>query len=108
MSVKTEAHGNESSPELKPATPPAGPQAVFLMRRQNTGLADWVRSLAPADARRAVLKKADLLASKSTDTQVQQLSASLVSDSYGGPLSAEMIHRAREVYNAKYFVWFSG
>ena len=34
-----------------------GPQAVLALRRQNTGFADWYRSVAPADARRAFLTR---------------------------------------------------
>ena len=37
----------------------------------------------------------DLLASTPSDVRVQQLSASLVGDSYGGPFSAEMIFQQR-------------
>ena len=41
-------------------------------RARNAAFADWVHSLAPADARKAVLKKADLLATVSTASQVQR------------------------------------
>jgi len=70
-------------------------------RARNAAFADWVHSLAPADARKAVLKKADLLATVSTASQVQQMAAVLVSDSYGGAKSAEMVFRVRDAYNQR-------
>ncbi|CAJ1377376.1 unnamed protein product [Effrenium voratum] len=57
----------------------------FLLQRRsrNTGFADWMHSLAPADARRVILNKADAFGTTSADAQVQQMSSVLVSDAYG-------------------------
>lgn len=84
-----------------PATPDEQAKLLLQQRRANTLFADWMHSLAPADARRAVLKRADSLASTCTRDQISQLSAILVSDSYGGDATAEMVFKVREAYNTR-------
>eukprot|EP00435_Cladocopium_sp_Y103_P048146 s2077_g14.t1 len=83
-------------------TPDEQAKLLLLQRRSNTVFANWLHSLAPADARKAVLKKADTLASNCSSEQIAQLSALLVSDSYGGDATAEMVlFKVREAYNAR-------
>ena len=101
-----EAAGHVPTTQAEPGVEAAGQvnleaSAAAEKRARNAAFADWVHSLAPADARKAVLKKADLLATVSTASQVQQMAAVLVSDSYGGAKSAEMVFRVREAYNQR-------
>ena len=96
--------GVEAAGQVNPdpvAEVPTEAAAAAAKRARNAAFADWVHSLAPADARKTVLKKADLLATVSTTSQVQQMAAVLVSDAYGGAKSAEMVFRVREAYNQR-------
>ena len=82
----------------------ASESVKFLLqqRSQNTQFADWLNGLAPGDARKAVLKKADSLASTTTEAQRQELNSILVSDSYGGAATAQMVFKVREAYNTRF------
>ena len=66
-----------------------------------------MHSLAPADARRVILNKADAFGTTSADAQVQQMSSVLVSDAYGGAATAEMVFKVRDAYNSRPDLIFS-